>query len=648
MMLDAIDNAVTSDEVLLDEARTKLAALQQQLIMQSSSGSDALNNNNKGGGASDDQEQAGMDVSATEAESCDDDGEQGDGEELNNDEVTEIQTQINMQQQLIERLEMSQKQMAAMRLQYEAKVGQLQAKIRETEAERDRVLSTIERSEAQTKDKSDHLRTEYEAKINQLQHELKKVQQAAREQQRFQAKQLENQRKLEQMKNELQSMKQAKTSLVRRLRDEAVRQRKADAEKNREIAQLKRQQQQKDSMIMRLENEKRLREVVAKRQLEEAESFRRQHRNYQRMRAISAKSAASSKSNTTTNEPSGAGQSSNNTTVQLSAVPEPTFSNDECEELWNIFIQRLTHLIAGRSLLNRTDCELKRLLGERETLNQRLQRYLKQKGHVTSSPMARDRGAVIADLETQIDNLKANIRYNEDSIEECQRRIIQLVSPQQDEDEQAEGGARQPNLRDSDVQNLFDGDIDLKRILTGSGCRSGAVVRSTAALRFVVEKLLNAFITQGVSLSRLESSSSASSSAMNNKNVADGKGKSVMNGNNDGDSVDLVPTSDRVPSIEITTTPQKQKVPPVVDPQETPKALLNNDSSFLAVSARSAKARRWSATSQELLFGRTPSRDATLAQQSTQNNQDALSTLVEAELESDTSQKHQLSRNDVL
>lgn len=57
--------------------------------------------------------------------------------------VIDLQREIAIKQQLIDELERSQRQQEQMRLHYEQKLLQLQQRISETEAERDRVLANI-------------------------------------------------------------------------------------------------------------------------------------------------------------------------------------------------------------------------------------------------------------------------------------------------------------------------------------------------------------------------------------------------------------------------------------------------------------------------------------------------------------------------
>lgn len=59
------------------------------------------------------------------------------------EDLAELTCEISIKQRLIEELEASQKKLHAMKMQYEEKVLQLQIRIKETEVERDTVLSNI-------------------------------------------------------------------------------------------------------------------------------------------------------------------------------------------------------------------------------------------------------------------------------------------------------------------------------------------------------------------------------------------------------------------------------------------------------------------------------------------------------------------------
>lgn len=57
--------------------------------------------------------------------------------------LAELTCDINIKEKLIEELELSQRRLQTMKVQYEEKMTALNTKIRETESERDRVLSSL-------------------------------------------------------------------------------------------------------------------------------------------------------------------------------------------------------------------------------------------------------------------------------------------------------------------------------------------------------------------------------------------------------------------------------------------------------------------------------------------------------------------------
>jgi len=62
------------------------------------------------------------------------------------EDLAELTCEISIKQRLIEELEQTQRRIHAMKAQYEEKVSTLMTKIRETESERDKVLSNLGKS----------------------------------------------------------------------------------------------------------------------------------------------------------------------------------------------------------------------------------------------------------------------------------------------------------------------------------------------------------------------------------------------------------------------------------------------------------------------------------------------------------------------
>ena len=104
----------------------------------------------------------------------------GDSDTIHKD-LAELTCDISIKHRLIEDLERSQKNMHSMRQHYEEKLQQLQARIMETEVERDTILGSMGKVEALTAEKTKQVWVDYQHKLSSLQLELKKMQVAKKE-----------------------------------------------------------------------------------------------------------------------------------------------------------------------------------------------------------------------------------------------------------------------------------------------------------------------------------------------------------------------------------------------------------------------------------------------------------------------------------
>lgn len=146
-------------------------------------------------------------------------------------DLVNLTMEISCKQKLIEQLEQSQRRLHTMRMHYEEKLVQLQARIRETELERDRILSsvggfckeeelwasclaeTVAGSAGPSKDweeKVRKIRGDFERRLGQLQGELKKMQAARREHAQLMKNQAEYERQVRKLKQEVADMKKTK------------------------------------------------------------------------------------------------------------------------------------------------------------------------------------------------------------------------------------------------------------------------------------------------------------------------------------------------------------------------------------------------------------------------------------------------------
>lgn len=134
-------------------------------------------------------------------------------------ELNDISSDIELKTKLIEQLELSQQRMQVMRQHYEEKLNLLNAKIINTQKERDQVLANMGASgvgggaaATPTNDKIKKVREEYERKLSDMQRELRKLQHAQKEHIRQQRELQAQDSQLRNLKNELFELKSAKVN----------------------------------------------------------------------------------------------------------------------------------------------------------------------------------------------------------------------------------------------------------------------------------------------------------------------------------------------------------------------------------------------------------------------------------------------------
>lgn len=128
-------------------------------------------------------------------------------------ELNDLNSNIELKTKLIEQLELSQQRMHVMRQQYEEKLNILNAKIVDTQKERDKVLSNMgSGSNVPSTDKVKKVREEYERKLTDMQRELRKLHSAQKEHVRQQRELQTRDSQLRTLRNELVELKTIKVS----------------------------------------------------------------------------------------------------------------------------------------------------------------------------------------------------------------------------------------------------------------------------------------------------------------------------------------------------------------------------------------------------------------------------------------------------
>ncbi|KAK2167169.1 hypothetical protein NP493_1287g02056 [Ridgeia piscesae] len=165
------------------------------------------------------------------------------------EDLADLTCEISIKQKLIEQLELSQRKLSGLRSQYEGKLLALTTRIKETEVERDKVLSNLGEVESHSQDAAKRIREQYEKKLNDMQNEMKKLNSAKREHAKLLRNQQQSEKQLKMMQNDLKEMKKLKV-------------RRVEQRRSKEMAQFKKEQRQKDNQIRTLEAETKKKDMA--------------------------------------------------------------------------------------------------------------------------------------------------------------------------------------------------------------------------------------------------------------------------------------------------------------------------------------------------------------------------------------------------
>ncbi|XP_077269576.1 kinesin-like protein 31E isoform X2 [Temnothorax americanus] len=338
-------------------------------------------------GEIDDAENAQDSASEDDSDDDSDRKEEDEEEAAMGRELEALTSDIDVKQRLIQELELSQRRLQTMKQHYEDKLSQLQARIRDTREERDKVLLSLQQQPTPPTEKVKKLRDEYEKKLANMQKEMRLLQSAKKEHARLLKNQSQNESRLRGLRNELSEMKRAKVKLLNKMREEAQRHKENELRRNREIAQLRKESRRHANVIRTLEADKRMKEVVLRRKQEEVTALRK------RDKGLSQKAAGR-------------------------AVK--SLNPKALKQRWQTFERTIAKQALAKQAAAETEREMERLLQEREELGRDLEKLQKQRSQITSA-----RGDTV-DIDEEIDNVESKISYLQDSIAECQRDMVEM------------------------------------------------------------------------------------------------------------------------------------------------------------------------------------------------------------------------------
>ncbi|XP_031423684.1 kinesin-like protein KIF21B isoform X3 [Clupea harengus] len=374
-------------------------------------------------------------------------------------DLADLTCEIEIKQKLIDELENSQRRLLMLKLQYEEKLILLQNKIRDTQLERDRVLQNLMSVENYTEEKASRIRSDYEKRLKEMNRDLLKLQAAQKEHARLVKNQGRYERELKKLQVEVADMKKAKVALMKQMKEEQQRRRMIEAKRNREIAQLKKEQRRQEYQIRALESQKRQQEMVLRRKTQEVTALRRLAKPMSERVAgrlprrphsvdsgaeLSASTATSSepessrssvssivrqwnsKVNGYVGESVSAGHTaSSRKKFQRKGVGTP-FSK-AARQKWQALERRVTDIVMQRMTISNVEADMDRLIKKREELAVQQEALLRKRERLLiERPWVEEEERAVQEMNEEIEVLNANIDYINDSLSDCQATIVQI------------------------------------------------------------------------------------------------------------------------------------------------------------------------------------------------------------------------------
>ncbi|XP_049549454.1 kinesin-like protein KIF21A isoform X4 [Anopheles darlingi] len=318
-------------------------------------------------------------------------------------EMLEVNSDIALKSKLIEQLELSQQRLQTMRQQYEEKLNVLNAKITNTQRERDQILANmtggglaasnnIKGGNGPNNDAAvKRVKEDFERKLSEMQRELKKLQSAQREHVRKQREMQAQEARLKTLRSELEELKQVRNRLQRKMTEENHRHKEMESRKTREIAKLRKESMKLAGEVKSLQAQGLARDQVLKRKTEEVTNLRRTQRGQ-----LSLKAAGR------VNPQRAAGmQSSKSIKVK-----------------WEALQRTIMRAARSRQTVVELELELDRVIQERNMLSRDLMNLRQRKKDGAESSLH--------DLISEEDTIIANLNYFHDTIGNLHNSIIQM------------------------------------------------------------------------------------------------------------------------------------------------------------------------------------------------------------------------------
>lgn len=186
---------------------------------------------------------------------------------------------------------------------------------------------------------------------------------------------------------------------MQKMKEDATRHKEAELRRTREIAQLRKESRKHENQIRTLQMDKRVKETVLKRKQEEVNALRKMARG-----PLSDQAAG-------------------RVAPGRKAKPRQPFSPKVAKQKWQRLEQNLSNLAYNRQAVSQLEKDLERYMGKRDELTRQLSEVLRDRDRAL---MRGEGGSYIREVDDQLESLKANIDYIQESIADCQRSIVQI------------------------------------------------------------------------------------------------------------------------------------------------------------------------------------------------------------------------------
>uniref|UniRef100_A0A672SMT5 Kinesin family member 21B n=1 Tax=Sinocyclocheilus grahami TaxID=75366 RepID=A0A672SMT5_SINGR len=363
-------------------------------------------------------------------------------------DLADLTCEIEIKQRLIDELENSQRRLLMLKSQYEEKLILLQNKIRDTQLERDRVLHNLMSMENYTEEKASKIKSDYEKRLKEMNRDLLKLQAAQKEHARLLKNQSRYERELKKLQSEVAEMKKAKVALMKQMKEEQQRRRMIEAKRNREIAQLKKEQRRQEYQIRALESQKHQQEIVLRRKTQEVTALRRlakpmservAGRVARRLTRLDSLAELSTATTTTSSELESTRSVSKIIRYTLCVYIDicsrkkfqrkstSTSFSKTARQKWQSLERRIMDIVMQRMTITNVEADMDRLIKKREELSVQQEALLRKREKLLNEGFREDEEErLLQEMNEEIDVLNANIDYISDSLSDCQATIVQI------------------------------------------------------------------------------------------------------------------------------------------------------------------------------------------------------------------------------